>query len=236
MTTLAFLFAGLAAATIHVLSGADHLAAVATLSSVERRRAWRLGAQWGLGHATGVAVVAAIGLSLRSVLPVDTVSSWSERLVGLTLIGIGLWAIGRAVQIRRGARGVQADHAHLHADGDSHRGGGHAHLHSHGGIVHEHEHRHHRPRAAYLVGLLHGTAGGGHVASALPALALPSAAAAVAYLAGFGIGTIAVMGGFAASIGAAANRLASAGPWKNAALAGGCGALSVLVGALWLAL
>ena len=32
----------------------------------------------------------------------------------------------------------------------------------------------------------------------------------------------------------AANRLASAGPRKLAALAGGCGALSLLVGALWL--
>jgi len=47
---LAATLAGLAAGLIHVLSGPDHLAAVAPLAG-GRGRAWRAGFLWGLGHS-----------------------------------------------------------------------------------------------------------------------------------------------------------------------------------------
>lgn len=179
--------------------------------------------------------MAAVAFALRAVVSLEWLTSWSERLVGVTLVGIGVWALGRAFQTVRRKRGSDPDHQHLHAPGDGrHLRPGHAHLHYHAGVAHAHEHRHGRSRAAYLVGLLHGTAGGGHVVGVLPALALPTAAAALVYLVGFGAGTIAMMTLFSAFVGEAGTRFALVDPRAWGGLLGGCGATSMLVGIFWL--
>ena len=101
---------GAAAGLFHVLSGPDHLAAVAPLAVDERRRGWIAGCTWGIGHASGVVVVAVIAVLLREMLPsVDVISAWGERIVGGALIGIGLWAFRRSARIRLSA------HTHGHA-------------------------------------------------------------------------------------------------------------------------
>src|SRR5688572_3654911 len=64
----AALLAGLAAGLIHVLSGPDHLAAVAPLAG-GRGRSWRAGFLWGLGHSGGVLAVGLLALGLRGALP-----------------------------------------------------------------------------------------------------------------------------------------------------------------------
>jgi hypothetical protein len=46
----------------------------------------------------GVWTVGLVALSLRRVLPVSALSSWSERLVGAVLIGVGLWGLRRALR------------------------------------------------------------------------------------------------------------------------------------------
>jgi hypothetical protein len=97
LAMLAATLAGLAAGLIHVLSGPDHLAAVAPLAG-GRGRAWRAGFLWGLGHSGGVLAVGLLALAVRGALPLEALSSWSERLVGLTLIGIGLWGLTRALR------------------------------------------------------------------------------------------------------------------------------------------
>ena len=93
----AALLAGLTAGLIHVLSGPDHLAAVAPLAG-GRGRAWRAGFLWGLGHSGGVLAVGLLALALRGALPIDALSSWSERIVGVTLVGIGLWGFTRVLR------------------------------------------------------------------------------------------------------------------------------------------
>ena len=46
-------------------------------------KGWIAGWTWGLGHASGVVVVALLGVLLREVLPpIEVLSAWSERLVG----------------------------------------------------------------------------------------------------------------------------------------------------------
>src|SRR5262245_7739028 len=96
------LLTGAAAGLFHVLSGPDHLAAVAPLAADERKRGWLAGCTWGIGHASGVVVVAVIAVLLRDILPsIDAISAWGERVVGAALIGIGLWALGRSVRIAR---------------------------------------------------------------------------------------------------------------------------------------
>ena len=88
--------AGLATGLVHVLSGPDHLAAVAPLSADRHRRPWRAGLQWGLGHTAGVLVIGLLLISFRQLLPIDAISAYSERLVGIALVVVGAWGFIRA--------------------------------------------------------------------------------------------------------------------------------------------
>ncbi|MFQ5600612.1 MAG: nickel transporter, partial [Candidatus Krumholzibacteriia bacterium] len=159
---LTIVLAGFLAGGIHVLTGPDHLAAVAPLAAAERRRIWRAGLQWGLGHTGGVWGVAALALLTRGLLPVQLLSSWSERFVGVALIGLGLWALRRALASRV--------HVHEH----EHDGVHHRHVHVHRHTSHHDERSHAHAHAALAFGVLHGAAGSSHFLGVLPALALPT--------------------------------------------------------------
>ena len=91
LTSVLALLAGLVAGFFHVLAGPDHLAAVAPIVADDNRVAWRAGLSWGLGHTAGVLLVA-----FRELLPIAALSAWSERLVGVALITVGLWGLWRA--------------------------------------------------------------------------------------------------------------------------------------------
>jgi len=181
------LITGALAGFVHVLSGPDHLAAVAPLAASDRERSWLAGWTWGVGHAAGVVVVAIVAVLLRDVLPpIDVISAWSERLIGGALIAIGLWALRRSMRISSA-------------------------LHVHGAVAHDHVHVQAGPgwvqrlghaHASFYMGILHGVAGSSHFFGVLPALALPTRTAALLYVASFGAGTVAAMTAFAAAIGA----------------------------------
>ncbi|MEZ4432716.1 MAG: hypothetical protein R3F65_09905 [bacterium] len=157
-------FAGLLAGSAHVVTGPDHLAAVAPLAVAHPTRAAAAGARWGLGHGLGVAALGALGLAARQAIDIDAWSTAAESLVGFLLIAIGAWAI------RRAGRLVIHDHPHAH-DGDRH-----AHPHLHVAVAdHDHPDAHRAHRHAPLwIGALHGAAGAGHLFGVLPALALPT--------------------------------------------------------------
>lgn len=91
--------AGFIAGVLHVMMGPDHLAAIAPLAVLQRRRLWIVGAKWGLGHATGVVIVGALALGFRGLLPTQLFSSHCERLVGVMLIAIGLWGLHKALRV-----------------------------------------------------------------------------------------------------------------------------------------
>lgn len=88
--------AGLAAGLLHVIAGPDHLAAVAPFAASPAPRQWRAGLQWGLGHTSGVLVVGLLLIGFRQLLPLDSLSMYSERLVGALLLAIGGWGLVRA--------------------------------------------------------------------------------------------------------------------------------------------
>lgn len=90
------LIAGLTAGFFHVLAGPDHLAAVAPLAVDGDRAAWRAGLSWGLGHTSGVMLVGLLLLAFRELIPVEALSAASERVVGVALLGVGLWGLWRA--------------------------------------------------------------------------------------------------------------------------------------------
>jgi len=214
--------AGLLAGLLHVFAGPDHLAALAPLSLKARRRAWAVGLRWGLGHSSGVLVVAALAFALRQVVHLETWSAWGERLVGVAMIGLGLW----------GLRSLFRERLHAH----EHRHQGHDHVHFH---VHRPDEDHAAPKAhahghaAFWVGTLHGLAGTAHLVGVLPSLALPTGLQTGGYLAAFAVGTIAAMTAFAAGVGLVApGRGLRTYRWTMAAAS----ALCALTGIAWILL
>lgn len=218
--------AGTLAGVIHVLSGPDHLAAVALLTN--DGRSWRAGGLWGLGHSIGVIAVGLLALLLRGWLPIGSLSSWSERMAGVVLIGIGVWGLHRAFRTRV--------HTHPHAHGPNVHSHAHAHAHAvsvdaaHGAARHAHTH------AALAVGVLHGLAGSSHILGVIPALALPGLSASLGYLGGFGVGTVAAMSGFALVAGQIAAGARLRGPVAIRWLLSAWSALALIIGIAWIAL
>lgn len=208
---------GALAGLFHVLSGPDHLAAVAPLA-VERPAGWRAGWTWGLGHASGVVAVALLAVLLREAMPpIESISLWGERIVGGALIGVGLWAFSRSARI------LPSPHAHGPLR--------HGHLHVQAGprwlrrLGHTH--------ASFCLGVLHGIAGSSHFFGVLPALALPGRGAALTYIAAFGAGTVIAMTAFAALIGCARGRF-ERGAVGYRAMMQAAALMAMVVGGLWL--
>lgn len=199
---------GLLAGLVHALSGPDHLSAVAPLVVEERRWRWRMGLFWGIGHSLGVWAVGLLVFALRGVFPVDSVSSWSERLVGAVLIGVGLWGLHRAFAARLPGHG----HVHLEEEGAGAR----------------------RGRAAVWIGGLHGLAGSSHLLGVLPALALPTRGGAFGYVMGFGLGSVMAMTAFSSALGLVAERLTGRGGRAYQAMLAAFSAVAIAVGGYWL--
>ena len=128
----------------------DHLAAVTTLiaGAEERatRAAARLGAAWGLGHATSLFAFGVPIVLFKAYLP-ERVEQGAETAVGMLIAGLAVWLL---VRWRRGLF-----HVHLHAHERVH-----AHGHVHDGDAHPHRAtRVRRPAQAFGIGLLHGMGG-----------------------------------------------------------------------------
>lgn len=226
------LFAGLATGLVHVLSGPDHLVAIAPLAVDEDRPHWRAGFQWGLGHTAGVLIIGALLLAFREVLPIDAISAYSERIVGLALIGVGLWGAYRAtrIQVHRHHRAGGAIHAHMKRD-DGHAPASDEHEAQH---RHPHLHGHAQTHASFAMGVLHGIAGSSHLFGVLPALALSTRLDAAAYLGGFGIGAIAAMTAFAMLVGVIARGVGRRHLGAHRGVLYACSISAVLVGSFWL--
>jgi hypothetical protein len=183
---------GFLAGSLHVVSGPDHLTAVAPLAAASSRASWQSGLRWAGGHSLGVVLIGCLLYAFRSSLPLEAYSNWAERLVGVTLCGIGVWTLRRALSRRL--------HIHTHAHGDSQ----HVHFHLHSertahppAAATPHAHAH----AAFGIGTLHGLAGSSHFFAVLPTLALPSLPEVVIYLTCYTLGTMLAMAGFAELIG-----------------------------------
>jgi len=73
----------------------DHIAAISDISSVQAkaRDAMRYGLLYVSGHATTVAVLGAAAVAFRVSLPASS-DRWAERLVGITLLTLGIYVLG----------------------------------------------------------------------------------------------------------------------------------------------
>lgn len=213
---------GAVAGVVHVFSGPDHLAAVAPFSARRFHQAWKTGLMWGIGHSTGVWVIGVLAFLFREALPVEALSLWSERFIGVILIAIGIWALRKTWRERLHYHEHQHDevvhgHFHVHKKKPAH----------HQPEAHQHNH------APLGIGIMHGLAGSSHVFGILPALMLPSRDASVAYILSFGIGSVLAMSLFSWLLGYLFFRVRASLPlyrWVNASFA----VLAIGVGAIWI--
>jgi len=182
---------GLIAAMVHVISGPDHIAAVGPLAINTKFRPWLIGMSWGIGHLVGMLLIGILFFFFKELIPIEWISTNSERLVGIMLILIGLWGLGRMFYSRH----KQHSHVHTHDINDNsfvHKHGHEHHTHK----THSHQHENGKNQTyvvALGIGIIHGLAGVSHFIGLLPTLAFASSFDSIMYLFGFGIGTIAAM-------------------------------------------
>jgi ABC-type nickel/cobalt efflux system permease component RcnA len=161
----------------------DHLVAVTTIVSEHRSvgRSTLVGTLWGLGHTASLFAVGLVVLLLRVSIPKQT-AEMLELGVAAMLVALGIAVLVKVVR----ERGVTI-HTHEHShDGES----PHAHVHLHARSSHNHSHYLFRlGRKPFLVGMVHGMAGG--AALTLMVLAtIPSVALGLLYIVLFGVGSI----------------------------------------------
>lgn len=87
----------------------DHIAAISDISSVQARArdAMRYGLLYVSGHATTVVVLGAGAIAFRISLPPAS-DRWAERLVGITLLALGVYVLGTFIR----APGHSHGHSH----------------------------------------------------------------------------------------------------------------------------
>lgn len=183
-------FAGFLASVLHVISGPDHLAAITPLAIEARKKVWRIGLFWGLGHLTGMMAIGILFILFRELIPVEAISQHSELLVGFVLIGVGAWAIFRIFY-----QGKEHKHPHIHGGEQPYI---HVHEHKHGNNHLKHEHAHSKSLkqngwSSFFIGVLHGLAGIAHFLLLLPVLGFENQLQSAFYIVGFAIGTVAAM-------------------------------------------
>lgn len=222
------LFAGIIAAILHVISGPDHLAAVTPFAIESKKKAWKVGLFWGIGHLMGMLSIGVLFLMFKELIPIEKISLHSEKMVGIILMGLALWIFYKISKEEK-----QHEHTHVHVEGSPMI---HAHPHNHAEVgpvmmthphfrsdvtftipkrphIHQAEksHTHNNANlkqgmiASLSVGFVHGLAGVAHFLLFLPVIGFASKLDSAKYIVGFGIGTLMAMISFAFVIGSFAS-------------------------------
>ncbi len=194
------LFAGIIAAVLHVISGPDHLAAVTPFAIESKKKAWKVGLFWGIGHLLGMLSIGVLFLFFKELIPIEKISEHSEKFVGVILIGLGLWIFLKIFKAEK-----KHKHTHIHAQNNPII---HEHLHKHTAEkVHTHAHPNLKQGniASLSVGFVHGLAGVAHFLLFLPVIGFTSMLDSSKYIIGFGIGTLIAMISFAMVVGKVAD-------------------------------
>ena len=247
---------GVAMGTLHVVTGADHISAVASLAvGNSPSRAFALGARWGAGHSVGLLCVFLVLLALR----VETdeafmrvASRWMGLCVGAFMVALGVYGVREVDQRLRDAEladgggedGRDEERARLFA----------ARKETDRAQETDDEKRLNEKNEndktggsggssfltgwlAVLAGVVHGAAGPGAILGVLPAMALRDEPLVLGYFCGFVGATVVAMGAFAAGWGAGTRALGRRGGARVARGLAMCSSvLCVVVGVAWAAL
>lgn len=225
------LTAGLIASMLHVITGPDHLAAVMPFAIESKKKAWKIGLFWGVGHLVGMLSIGILFMFFKELIPVDKISNYSEQLVGIVLVIIGVWAFYKIFK-------EDSTHKHLHIHSENSPI---IHTHTH---EHSHEKSHHHIHnktlkqsntASFSIGFLHGLAGIAHFLLFIPVLSFESQSDSVFYIIGFGMGIIIAMTAFAFVMGQIASKVKNGHNevlFKGIRLAGGL--FAIIIGIYWM--
>ena len=189
--------AALIASILHVITGPDHLAAVIPFAIESKKKAWKIGLFWGIGHLMGMLAIGVLFLIFRELIPVDSISNYSEQLVGIVLLVIGVWSFYKIFK-------EEKKHKHLHVHGN-HTVAIHKHEHAHHHETsHHHTHNHQLKQSGFAslsIGFLHGLAGISHFLLFIPVASFKNQIDSISYLVGFSCGIVLAMTSFALLIG-----------------------------------
>ena len=220
------LFSAILASILHVISGPDHLAAVTPLAISSQSKGWKIGLFWGFGHLIGMLLIGVLFLLFKEVIPVEKISSYSEQLVAIILIVVGLWAFYRIFNEKK-----KHTHPHTHSDG-------HTHIHTYENNSDAHSHKKEMKQnilSSLSIGFIHGLAGVAHFILLLPVLAFETKTEGIQYISGFAIGTVVAMTVYALILGNIARFSKNANDplfFKGIRFAGGL--FAVVIGVYWL--
>lgn len=198
MTITYPLLAGILTSMLHVVSGPDHLAAVTPLAIKTKRKAWKIGLFWGLGHILGMLLIGILFLLFKEYIPVEKISENSEKLVAIILIAMGVWVFYQIFNEQKNHK-----HPHIHLEKEPF-----IHIHKHKTENHQHTHKKKIKQnifSSFGIGFIHGLAGVAHFLLLLPALSFKTNYESTQYIIGFAIGTIIAMSAYALVIGKIAN-------------------------------
>lgn len=224
MTTI--LFSAILASILHVISGPDHLAAVTPLAISSQRKGWKIGLVWGFGHLIGMLLIGVLFLLFKDLIPIEAISGYSEQLVAIVLIIVGLWAFYRIFNEKK-----KHKHPHTHSDGSTH-------IHTYENTNDEHFHKKKMKQnvlSSLGIGFIHGLAGVAHFILLLPVLAFETKFEGVQYIMGFAIGTVTAMTAYAFILGNIARLSKNANDplfFKGIRFAGGL--FAIVIGVYWL--
>ncbi|ERN07705.1 uncharacterized protein LOC18435935 [Amborella trichopoda] len=187
---------GFFAGCLHTLSGPDHLAALAPLSiGRTRMESAAVGALWGCGHDAGQVIFGLLFLLLKDRLHIEVIRTWGTRVVGLTLLVIGLMGIREASEVPAPCVALENGECDV-------------------SLIESMETTAPAPvggkkkigLATFATGIVHGLQPDA-LMMVLPALALPSRVAGAAFLGMFLLGTVVAMGSYTVFIGSCSQAL-----------------------------
>jgi hypothetical protein len=241
---------GIVLGIAHVLTGPDHISAIATLSAnLSHREAFGLGIRWGVGHSTGLLVVGII-LIIISDATQDTLvvpralTNMFESLVGIFMILLGFYGVMRALQKRRegstpNEENIPLEYPEISPSKEK----------RFPRLVLEHAHAHTHPlqcceslssklstsTIAVLVGIVHGVAGPGGVLGVIPAVQIRDVKLSTLYLGTFCLASTLTMGCVASVYGVVSTSVGRRNGWEfRVDCVSAC--FSILVGITWLIL
>ena len=216
---------------LHVIMGPDHVAAILPFVIESKRKAWKIGLFWAIGHIFGMLLIGLLFILFKELIPVEQISLYSEQLVGLVLVFIGIWAFVKIFK-------SDQHHKHLHVHSENQP------------IIHKHSHEHshnpshnhiHPPQekqgylASFWIGVLHGLAGVAHFILFLPVLGFENNFTAGIYIAGFILGILLSMTVFSLIVGKItgfARNEHNQNLYRGIRLAGGV--FAIIIGIYWI--
>lgn len=236
-------WAGLAAGCLHTLAGADHLAALTPLTiGRSHLKASLLGALWGFGHSTGQLILGLLMVVLkdRFTALVPALSKWGGTTVGLTLLAIGALGVyeafieghhddeahGADVPGDSSPSGREESSAAINSPAEAFASGVEVHV---GAALAAGKEKRGFRLATFATGIVYGLQPDA-LFVIIPALALPTKMAAVAYILMFVLGTVAAMGAYTGVIGATSAAIKKSNSRLNQSLSGIAAFVAIAIG------